>query len=188
MQRRDWLITCFSAGLRPITTCSPSHYDLAFHFGAEKVFDYHSASCAADIREYTGNELAYALDCVSQADTTQLCYAALGRAGGRYVALEPFRETVAQTRSGTVQPSWFMGPSLIGVEVDMHGEYAREARPENRIFGARSFMAMQNLLDRGLIDTHPVKVMPGAWVGVMQGVDKMRTEPPSGCKLVYPVS
>ncbi|KAH8667030.1 chaperonin 10-like protein [Xylariales sp. PMI_506] len=176
------------AGLRPIATCSPSNFDLALRFGAEKVFDYHQDSCAADIRAYTGNELAYALDCVAQADTTQLCYAALGRAGGRYVTLEPFREAVAQTRPLTVQPSWFMAPTLIGVEVDMHGEFGRKARPEDRLFGARAFLAMQGLLDRGLVDTHPAKVMPGAWEGIMHGVDTMRTDPPSGFKLVYPVS
>lgn len=178
----------FRAGLRPIATCSPQHFDLALSFGAEKAFDYHNPSCAAEIREYTGNELAFALDCVSQADTTQLCYAAIGRAGGRYVALEPFREAVVQTRAGTVKPSWFMGPSLLGMEVDMHGEYAREARPENRIFGARSFVTMQNLLDHGLIRTHPAKVLPGAWQGVIQGIGQVFTDPPSGCKLVYPVS
>ena len=182
------VFTGLRAGLRPIATCSPANSDLAIRFGAEKVFDYHKDSCAAEIREYTGNQLAYALDCVAQADTTQLCYAALGRAGGRYVTLEPFREAVAQTRPLTVQPSWFMAPTLIGVAVDMHGAFARQARPEDRMFGARAFLTMQGLLDRGLVDTHPVKVMTGAWEGVVQGVDMMRTEPPSGYKLVYPVS
>lgn len=176
----------FRAGMRPIATCSPSNFALVLRFGAEKVFDYHSASCAADIRAYTDDELAFALDCVAQADTTQLCYAALGRAGGRYVALEPFSKAVAQTRA-TVEPSWFMAPSLIGVEVDMHGEFGRKARPEDRVFGARAFVALQSLLDRGLVDTHPAKVMPGAWEGVVRGVDSVRTEPPSGYKLVYPV-
>lgn len=177
-----------SAGLRPIATCSPSNFDLAVRFGAEKVFDYHLESCAQDIREYTGNELAYALDCVAEGDTTQLCYAALGRAGGRYVSLEPFRQAVAQSRALTVQPSWFMAPTLIGVGVNMHGEFARDARPEDRVFGARAFLAVQDLLDRGLVDTHPAKIMPGAWEGVVRGVDTIRTEPPSGYKLVYPVA
>lgn len=93
-----------SAGLRPIATCSPAHFDLTLKFGADKVFDYHSADCASDVRAYTKGQLAYALDCVSLADTTELCYKAIGRAGGRYVSLEPFRAAVTQTRP-TGEPS-----------------------------------------------------------------------------------
>lgn len=176
-----------SAGLRPIATCSPSNNELVLRFGAEKVFDYRSPTAAQDIREYTGNELAYTLDCVSQADTTQLCYGAMGRAGGRYVSLEPFRETVAQSRALTVVPSWVMVLTIFGRKVALDGEYGREARPEDRQFGAQAFAAVQALLDRGLINTHPVKAQAGGWEGVVEGVDIIRTQALSGYKLVYSV-
>ncbi|KAL7911486.1 GroES-like protein [Trichoderma velutinum] len=175
------------AGLRPIATCSPSNNELVLRFGAEKVFDYRSPTCAEDIRAYTGNELAYTLDCVSQADTTQLCYGSIGRAGGRYVSLEPFRETVAQSRALTIQPSWVMVLTIFGRKVALDGEYGREARPEDRKFGAKAFAAVQALLDRGLINTHPVKAQPGGWEGVVEGVDIIRTQALSGYKLVYSV-
>ncbi|RFU77042.1 zinc-binding dehydrogenase family [Trichoderma arundinaceum] len=175
------------AGLRPIATCSPSNNELVLRFGAEKVFDYSSPTCAEDIRAYTGNELAYTLDCVSQADTTQLCYGSMGRAGGRYVSLEPFRETVAQSRALTIQPSWVMVLTIFGRKVALDGEYGREARPEDRKFGAKAFAAVQDLLDRGLINTHPVKAQPGGWEGVVEGVDIIRTQALSGYKLVYSV-
>lgn len=175
-----------SAGLRTIATCSPANFDLALKFGAEKVFDYHSDTCAADIRAYTLGELAYALDCVSLADTTNLCYKAIGRAGGRYVSLEPFRETVTQTRP-TIEPSCLMVLSIFGGDVALEGDYGRKARPQDRRLGAEAFAAVQELLDRGLIDTHPAQVMLGGWEGVMKGVDIVRTQPPSGRKLVYPV-
>ncbi|KAI9746348.1 MAG: hypothetical protein M1818_000060 [Claussenomyces sp. TS43310] len=175
------------AGLRPIATCSPSSFDLVLRFGAEKVFDYHSPTCAADIRAYTRNDLAYALDCVIQAETTQLCYASIGRAGGRYVSLEPFREAVTQTRALTVEPSWVMVLTIFGRKVALDGQYGRDARPQDRLFGAHAFAAVQDLLDRGLIDTHPVKRMPGGWEGVMRGVDIIRSQALSGQKLVYSV-
>jgi hypothetical protein len=177
-----------SAGLRPIATCSPSNSGLVLRFGAEKVFDYNSPTCAADIRAYTRNELAYTLDCVSQADTSQLCYASMGRAGGRYVSLEPFRAAVAQTRALTVEPSWVMVLTIFGRKVALDGEYGRDARPQDRHFGGQAFAAVQNLLDRGLIDTHPVKAMPGGWEGVVRGVDTIRTQALSGHKLVYSVA
>ena len=156
-------------------------------FGAEKAFDYRSSTAAADVRAYTRNELAYALDCVSVADTTKLCYASIGRAGGRYFSLEPFRETVAQIRSLTIEPSWIMALTIFGREVALDGDYGRDARPQDRHFGAEATAAVQALLDCGLIETHPVKIMSGGWEGVMQGVDTIRRETLSGHKLVYPV-
>ncbi|KKK17015.1 hypothetical protein ARAM_003407 [Aspergillus rambellii] len=178
-----------TAGFRPVATSSPSNFELVKRFGAEKVFDYHDPECAEKIRAYTGNELEYALDCVAEAETTQLCYAAIGRAGGRYVAVEPFRDSIAQSRAHTIEPSWFNVMTIWGRKVELGGEYGRDASPEDRAFGARSFAAVQNLLDSGRrVTTHPVKVMPGAWEGVMQGVAQIRSQPPSGYKLVYPVA
>lgn len=112
----------------------------------------------------------------------------MGRAGGRYVSLEPFREAISQTRALTVEPSWVMVLTIFGRKVALEGEYGRDARLEDRRFGAEAFAAVQSLLDRGLIDTHPVKIMPGGWQGVVRGVDTIRSQALSGHKLVYSVS
>lgn len=174
-------------GLRVVTTCSPTSAPLALRFGAERTFDYASPTCAADIRAYTGNTLAHAIDCVSQADTTQLCYGALGRAGGKYVSLEPFREAVAASRALTVRPSFCMGLTLFGKEVALDGVYGREARPQDRKMATDMFAQVQRLMDEGLFETHPVRAMEGGWEGVMRGVDTVRTQTSSGYKLVYAV-
>ena len=122
---------------------------------------------------------------MTEAETTQLCYNALGRAGGRYVAVEPFRESVTQSRADTVQPSWFNVMTIWGRKVELGGDFGREASPEDRAFGARAFAAVQSIMDRGEMSTHPVKIMPGGLEGVVQGFSRMRTQPPSGYKLVY---
>ncbi|KAL4746132.1 hypothetical protein BDW72DRAFT_197982 [Aspergillus terricola var. indicus] len=176
------------AGLRPIATCSPRNMALALKFGAEKVFDYNSPNCASDIKAYTNNELSYVLDCVTQADTTTLAYAAMGRAGGRYVSLEPFRDTVAQTRALTIVPSWVMVLTIFGKSVALDGEYGREARPEDRAFGKRAFSIFQDLLDKGLVGTHPVKLVDGGWEGVCKAVDLVRGQGVSGEKVVCRVA
>ncbi|KAI1350263.1 GroES-like protein [Xylaria sp. FL0043] len=176
-----------TAGFRPIATCSPCNADLVQRFGAEKTFDYHSATCGADIRAYTRNQLSYAFDCVAEAETTQLCYAAIGRAGGRYVAVEPFRKTIAESRAETVEASWFNVMTIWGRKVELGGDYFRDASPEDRAFGTRSFAAVQTLLDRGEISTHPIRVMPGGLDGVTYGLAMIRSKPPSGYKLVYKI-
>ncbi|KAF2121676.1 chaperonin 10-like protein [Lophiotrema nucula] len=175
------------AGLRPITTCSPSNFNLVQRFGAERAFDYHSPTVAADIRAYTHNELAYVLDCVSLAETTQICYDAIGRAGGRYCSLEPFREAVTQRRALTIEPSWILALTIFGEKVAMDGEYGRDALQEHRGIGVRAYEAVQALLDRGLIDTHPAKIVAGGWDEVIKGVDVVRQQNISGYKLVYSV-
>lgn len=80
---------------------------------------------------------------MTEAETTQLCYGAIGRAGGRYVAVEPFRDSVAQSRAATVEPSWFNVMTIWGRKVALGGDYARDASPEDRAFGARAFAAVQ---------------------------------------------
>ncbi|KAI1191595.1 GroES-like protein [Nemania serpens] len=177
-----------TSGFRPIATCSPSNAELVRRFGAEQTFDYHSATCGADIRAYTRNQLSHALDCIAEAETTQLCYAAIGRAGGRYVAVEPFRRTVAESRAETIEPSWFNVMTIWGRKVELGGDYSRDASPEDRTFGTRAFAAVQTLLDRGEVSTHPVKVMPGGLDGVAHGLATIRSKPPSGYKLVYKIS
>ncbi|KAK3988685.1 chaperonin 10-like protein [Cladorrhinum sp. PSN332] len=176
------------AGLRPIATCSPSNFDLVRRFGAEYAVDYRTPTAASDIRRYANNELAYALDCITDAETTKLCYDAIGRAGGRYCAMEPFRETVTQARALTVKPSWVMTLTIFGRKVAIDGEYGREATPEHRKFGVEAYTAVQDLLDKGLIDPHPVKIMPGGWEGVIESIDIIRGQGVSGYKMVHVVN
>ena len=118
------------AGFRPLATCSPTNSALARSSSAEQVFDYHSLTCAEEIRLRT---LSYALDCISQADTTQLCQGAIGRAGGRYVALEPYREKLAVRKM--VECSWLMLLTIFGQRVAHDGVYGREVMSEDFEFG-----------------------------------------------------
>ncbi|TVY52393.1 Trans-enoyl reductase ccsC, partial [Lachnellula cervina] len=156
------------AGLRPIATCSPSNFDLVLAFGAEKAFDYRSPDCAKQIRGYTRNGLAYAIDCVSESDSAQLCYGA--------IAARP-----------TVSASWLMVLTMFGGRVALDGEYGREASAADRALSAKIFAATQTLLDNGLITSHPVRVLQDRWAGVIQGVDMIRTGAVSGQKLVVRV-
>jgi hypothetical protein len=111
----------------------------------------------------------------------------LGRAGGRYVALEPFQPAVAQKRPLTVTPSWVLALTVFGRPVALDGEYAREARPQDRRLGAAVFAAIEERLRRGEVAPHPIKPMQGGWQGVLDGVRTLRSHDVSGYKLVYSV-
>ncbi|MCJ1406593.1 hypothetical protein MMC19_000659 [Ptychographa xylographoides] len=173
------------SGLRPLTTCSPKNFALVKSYGAEEAFDYKSPTCATDIRAYTKNTLSYALDCITEANTMQICYAAIGRAGGRYTGLEPYPE-LQHTRKA-VKPDWVMALTIYGKKVALDGVYGRDACPEDRIFGRKWFATVQKLLDQGKLRSHPIKIGSGAFEGVLEGVDQMRKRTISGEKLVYRV-
>ncbi|MCJ1264166.1 hypothetical protein MMC22_004037 [Lobaria immixta] len=174
------------ANLRPIAICSPRNFSLVKSYGAEAAFDYHSTSCAEDVKAYTKNTCKYALDCVVEGSSMQICYAALGRAGGKYCGLEPFPER--QHTRKMVKPDWIMGLTIYGKKVALDGVYGRDEIPEDYEFGKEWFSILQRLLDQGKIRNHPIKNGDGGFEGVLQGIDSLRKGLISGYKLVYAVS
>ncbi|PVH89277.1 zinc-binding dehydrogenase family oxidoreductase [Cadophora sp. DSE1049] len=174
------------SGMRPITTCSPKNFDLAKSYGAEAVFDYRSASAIEDIKTYTKNSLKYVLDCVSEPETMRFCYKAIGRAGGKYTALEPFAQSL-HTRP-TVQPDWVLGPTLLGKPIGWSPPFERQANPKMREFTLDWFKTVQNLLDEGKLRTHPVRILTGGFEAALEGLDLLREKKVSGQKLVCRIS
>jgi NADPH:quinone reductase-like Zn-dependent oxidoreductase len=171
------------SNLRPIATCSPQHNDLILSYGAEKVFDYRSATCAQEIRAHTKNALAYALDCITVPSTMKLCYEAIGRAGGRYTALDPYPEALHTRR--VVKPDWILGSAAKGRGSAWPAPYGRDPEPEVSTFCGDLFVLAQKRLDAGQIRNHPASVRPGGFAGVLDGIEMIRRKEVSGFKLVY---
>jgi NADPH:quinone reductase-like Zn-dependent oxidoreductase len=172
------------AGFEVVATCSPRNFDLVRSFGADHVFDYHSPTCAADIRAQTRHVLRFALDCITTIDTMHLCYAALGRPGGRYTALDAFSEAVAASRK-VVRADWVLGPEMLGQEIAWPAPYGRPANPEAKAFCIEWTRTLQTLLDRGLIRTHPLLVRDTGLEGALEGVADIRAQRISGRRLIY---
>jgi NADPH:quinone reductase-like Zn-dependent oxidoreductase len=172
------------AGFEPVVTCSPHNFDLVRAYGASVVFDYKAPECTETIRKYTKNGLRFALDCISTTASMDFCYRALGRAGGKYTALEPYSEAVAQRRK-MVKPDWVMGPQMMGREIGWPKPHWRPASPEIGAFGATWTMTLQRLLDKGLIRPHPILLKQGGLREVLGGIEDIRSKKISGKKLVY---
>ncbi|KAJ9357617.1 hypothetical protein DTO280E4_3319 [Paecilomyces variotii] len=171
--------------LRPIVTCSPDHVELVTSYGAEKAFNYHSPTCAQDIRAYTRNALAFAVDCITQPSTMKLCYDAIGRAGGRYVALDPFLES--QNTRKVVKPNWILATSVTGRGCSWPAPYGRDGDREIRAWAEGFFSTVQPLIEAGRIRSHPVKICPGGLPGILEGIESIRRKEVRGFKLVYPM-
>ncbi|KAI9668169.1 MAG: putative secondary metabolism biosynthetic enzyme [Bathelium mastoideum] len=170
------------SGHKAIGVCSSKNYDLVKSYGAVKLFDYHSSTCAQDIRAYTKNTLAYILDPMTEVKTTQLCYAAMGRAGGKYCSLEMYQQDMCSRR--VVKPELVMGMSILGGKIALDYGYESEADPEKRAFGIEWYKEIQGLLDSGKLKTHPVKTLPGGYQAVMKGLQMLKSKQVSGEKLI----
>lgn len=152
-------------------------------YGAEAVFDYQSPTCTSEIKTYTKNSLKYVLDCISEPETMQFCYACIGRVGGKYTALEPYPEFL-HTRSN-VKPDWVLGPTLLGKDIGWIAPFGRPGDADVKKFAVKLFKTAQTLLDKGLLKAHPLQPMPGGLQGVLDGMDLLRKKQISGKKLVY---
>ncbi|TLD07676.1 hypothetical protein PgNI_10622 [Pyricularia grisea] len=166
----------------PIATCSPKNFALARRFGAEEVFDYNSPDCAAAIKAYTKNTLSYILDPFTDAKSVDLCYKAMGRAGGRYCCLEMYPEYVLQRKS--IKVGFVMGPLLLGHRLALSQGYERDEDPEMRAFGVEWYKDVQKMLDRGLLKRHPIKLLGDSFEALIEGVEMLQRKEVSGEKLV----
>ncbi|KAK3181753.1 putative secondary metabolism biosynthetic enzyme [Lecanicillium sp. MT-2017a] len=171
-------------GFYVIATCSTRSNEMVKSYGADEIFDYNSSTCAADIKAATRNSLKYAIDCVTTSNSTQLCYSAIGRAGGRYTALDPYSDVVAVSRP-SVKATWVLGPELLGEDLDWPAPHGRPGNADAKRFCGIWASILQGLLDRRLIRTHPLRVSTAGLQDVLQGFEAIREKKISGEKLVY---
>lgn len=172
------------SGLHPVVTCSPRNFELVKSYGAVAAFDYRSPTCAADIRALTKNSLRHALDCITGPESIQCCYAAIGRAGGKYTALDPYPDAVAKTRRAVVA-DWILGPTMLGKDIAWPAPHAIKGSPELRDFGEAWLQVVQGLLDEGQVRGHPLQVLEGGFQDVLRGMETVKAGKLSGQKLAY---
>ncbi|EFZ03365.1 zinc-binding dehydrogenase [Metarhizium robertsii] len=151
-------------------------------FGAAEVFDYNSPDCAQNIKAYTKNTLAYVLDPFTDAKSIALCFAAMGRAGGRYACLEMYPDYVLERKS--IKVGFIMGPSLLGHRLALSYGYERDEDPEMRAFGVQWYRSVQKMLDQGKLRPHPLRILGNSFEAVLEGVDMLKRKAVSGEKLV----
>lgn len=154
-------------------------------YGAEKAFDYNSPTCAEEIRSYTKNSLQYVIDIVTEVKTIRLCYAAMGRAGGRYVGFELVPDELVKDMRKTVKPDWVLGITMSGNEIAIGGGYGSKPNAELRVFGCEWFRRVEALIHAGKIQSHPISLQKGGLAAVIAGVHRMQQREVSGEKLVY---
>lgn len=178
-----------SSGYLPIAICSPHNFPLVRALGAVATFDYKSKTCGQDIRDYTNSELWVVLDCITDHLSTEISFAALGRAGGRYVHLEQLGDegwAIAHRRKA-VKTEFLMQYQAFGAPISLSESYELEARPDRREFARRWYESVEDLLRDGLLQHHPIQILKGGLDSVVSGLDEIKKGNLSAVKLVIPL-
>ena len=173
------------AGYVPLATCSKRSVPLAERYGAAATFEYTSPSCAADIRNTAKAPVRHVLDCITDEESVKTCYAAMGRAGGRYVCLEACPEEWCTRKA--IKKEFVMGYEIFGKRIALGGEYGRDADVTKFLAAVAWRKEMQGLLDAGKVSSHPAEVLGGGWSAVLLGLERLKKGDVKGVKLIVKV-
>lgn len=111
-----------------------------------------------------------------------MCVGAIGRAGGKYVSLDPFPEH-AVTRK-VVKTDWVIGPLIFGEGCTWPEPWTRAASDEMRQFGVEVWDLARELVHKGKLQHHPLRIMDGGLDSVRVAMDLVRSRKVSGEKIV----
>ncbi|CAI6236661.1 unnamed protein product [Periconia digitata] len=171
------------SGYAPVGVCSSSSADMVLSYGAIATIDYVAPNAAETIKSQTGGQLRHAIDCISSQESMRCCMAAMGRAGGKYVASEHTMEEWRTRRGVKVLPLQ-LAYETFGNGVELPGLYHREPSPAKHQLTMDMADEVQKLLDRGLIRSHPPKALPPGFQSIIGGLKMLKAGEVRGQKLV----
>ena len=173
------------SGLVPIVTCSPRNNDLVKEYGAAAAFDYSDPeACAKQIRAATDDALMYALDCISQPASAQICAGALSsKPGTKYCAL-----LAIELPRSDVECGYTLGYTAMGEDFTFRAGAEHPAKPGDFDFAVMFWEVADRLFKAGKIRAPPIDKRGGGLEGIHGGLDDFRAGKVSGRKLVYRIA
>lgn len=193
MKDRRILTTTFPphhrSGYTPIATTSAQSAALAVEYGAAGTARYTSASCAETVRELARVPIRHTLDCITSPESVATSFAAMARTGGRYACLEALDDSWRTRR--LIRVKEVMGFEGLGHDVRLGpapSTYWRDRNPSLNAHCRRWRDEVQGLLDAGSLRHHPIREVPGAWGGIIEGLALLKNGQVRGQKLVVRLS
>ncbi|CAF1159499.1 unnamed protein product [Adineta ricciae] len=170
------------AGCFVITTASPARHNYLKELGADVCLDYKDVNTVSQVKEITKNELAYAIDCISEKESIKQVCAALTGKDAQVVTILP--------RVSNEIPSHVKERSVLMYTIYGHELHAFRrvypAKPEDKSFAEHFYRLLSDyLLPNGLLKPNKVTRMPGGLNGVEEGFKRMMENRVACEKLVY---
>lgn len=174
------------SGCSPIiTTCSPRNFDLVKARGADFVADYRNPDvCIGQIRDFIGDKLEIAYDCISEGESWRICAESLTQKPGvgRYTGLLPPK----LPRDDLALATSRLGYTVHGDNFN-YGPTKYQASEEDVAFARMFYPLSGKLLAAGKLTETPFQAQSGGLMGVIDGMEALRKGQVSGSKLVFPV-
>jgi NADPH:quinone reductase-like Zn-dependent oxidoreductase len=161
------LLTASRSGCTVITTASPDNFDLVKSRGADAVFDYHDPKCASLIKEYTGGQLYYVLDCVSTESSYKLIAEALPQTPKKPVQVVALLPADAWPRKD-ITPTVILAYTSLGKPFTKFG-IDFPGIPPHYEHSVMFWKLSEKLLAEGKIKPHPVALRKGGLAGIPGG-------------------
>lgn len=171
-----------AAGCSVITTASPARHPYLKELGADLCFDYKDSNAVAQIREAANDELAYAIDCISEKESIKHVCAALTGPNPQVVTILP---RISNEIPASIKERSVLMYTIFGHEIHaFHKVFA--ARPEDKRFAQHFYRLLSDyLLPSGLLKPNRVTRIPGGLNAVEQGFKRMMANEVAGEKFVY---
>ena len=141
------------------------------------------------VHALAGAPIRHILDCITSADSADICFAVMARTGGRYACLEGLPQN--RRRRQVIKVKEVMGYEGHGYRVQIGTKdetYSRDANPVMFAICCRWAVAMQKLLDAGKLKHHPVRQLDGRWDAIIEGLDMLKRGEVRGHKLVVRIA
>ncbi|KIW19441.1 hypothetical protein PV08_00013 [Exophiala spinifera] len=170
-------------GMRVLTVCSRQSAHLAEAFGADAVFDYSDHNCENDLRNETGGNIQYTVDCISDHQSAAICAAAMGCKSGFYISLTANGPTI---NARDVQTIKIVGFTILGREFSFGFKgVASPVVEEDVAFATQFAVLIEQFFSDDKIKPLRAEVRVEGLSGIVSGLNDLREGKVHGKRLVY---
>lgn len=170
-------------GYTPIAIASTKSAALAMEYGAAATVSYLSTDCVKDVKLLAQKPIRLVLDCITDAESVEICFNAMARTGGSYACCEEC-PAVWRTRRA-IKVKEVMGFQVLGVDINLGAStYTRPADQKLLEIGMKWASEMQLLMESDRVKPHPLRELEGGWDGIIKGLEMLRKGEVRGQKLV----
>lgn len=173
-------------GYTPIAIASNKSAELAVKYGAIGTASYASKDCAETAKSLAGQPIRRILDCITDAESTAICYSAMARTGGIYACLEECPDAWRTRRAVKVKE--VMGFQVLGVDISLgDSTYTRPGDEKLMKIGMQWAGEIQSLMESNSIKPHPLRELQNGWESIIEGLEMLRKGEIQGQKLVIKI-
>lgn len=167
------MVTPRSSGLTVVATASPENFEFVKSRGADAVFDYHDADCAAKIRDWTQNGLRHVFDTIGRPETAKICAEAMASSANRGKLRYTSSQQIETFPRKDVANTTFLVYTAIGEAFEKRGRIY-PSKPERYEFATAFWEAVVALIHEGKLVPHPVQTNDGGLAGIPAGYGSIK--------------